>query len=300
MIKLGFITNSMTGAGVSKIGDIARWAVKNGFQDLEIGPAVKLDEGEILKAKEETGIETNTLIYCRDFLSSNQRQADQCLNELQQRIEFAPRIGASQIVTTTGVSPDSYKNGNFHPEASLDAFERAFTPVIDRAEALGVDILFEICPFMGNVAISPYMWDIIFDRMKSDRLGIAYDPSHLVWQMIDPYELLRPYGQKIRHVHGKDCQIDRNTLKKTGILHMFNMASCDVKDKAVSKNLWWTYRLPGLGELNWKKIVSGLYDIGFEGTISMEHEDPVWSGTEEKVKLGLVASRKHIEQCLIS
>jgi sugar phosphate isomerase/epimerase len=50
---------------------------------------------------------------------------------------------------------------------------------------------------------------------------------------------------------------------------------------------WWRYRVPGLGDVDWRRLIDEMYDGGFTGTLSVEHEDPVWGGTEEKVKVGL-------------
>ena len=50
---------------------------------------------------------------------------------------------------------------------------------------------------------------------------------------------------------------------------------------------WWRYRVPGRGEVDWRHLVDALYEGGFDGVLSVEHEDPVWGGTEDKVEVGL-------------
>jgi len=106
-------------------------------------------------------------------------------------------------------------------------------------------------------------------------LGLAYDPSHLVWQFIDPYLPLREFGHKVMHVHAKDTQILRDTLQDVGI----------------EGQGWWRYRVPGWGEMNWTRIISDLSESGYDGVISLEHEDPVWAGSEEKVTHALRLGR---------
>jgi len=59
---------------------------------------------------------------------------------------------------------------------------------------------------------------------------------------------------------------------------------------------WWRYRIPGQGDINWSKFISTLYQVGYDGTISIEHEDPVWSGTLDKVKNGLILGKRHLAQ----
>jgi sugar phosphate isomerase/epimerase len=56
---------------------------------------------------------------------------------------------------------------------------------------------------------------------------------------------------------------------------------------------WWRYRIPGFGQVDWQRVIDALYEGGFDGTLSIEHEDPVWGGTEERVKTGVeIAARK--------
>ena len=54
---------------------------------------------------------------------------------------------------------------------------------------------------------------------------------------------------------------------------------------------WWRYRIPGWGDTNWTRIVSGLMEAGYDGVISIEHEDPVWEGAEDKVMQALRLGR---------
>lgn len=169
------------------------------------------------------------------------------------------------------------------PIRSMDRITELFTGILDYADKKNVNIGFELCPLMGNTAISPYLLHELFNRLPSKRLGIAYDPSHLVWEMIDPYDFIFEFKDKIMHVHGKDTEILHAELKRRGILSDFD---------------WWRYRIPGLGELNWNKIVSRLYEIGYNDVISIEHEDPVWEGTAEKVKKGLLIGKNTIDKAL--
>jgi sugar phosphate isomerase/epimerase len=61
---------------------------------------------------------------------------------------------------------------------------------------------------------------------------------------------------------------------------------------------WWRHRLPGLGSIDWNRIIANLDEIGYTGTISIEHEDPVWDGSLEKVQKGLIKAKKHIESLI--
>ncbi|MDX6325757.1 MAG: hypothetical protein QOK15_2111, partial [Nocardioidaceae bacterium] len=63
---------------------------------------------------------------------------------------------------------------------------------------------------------------------------------------------------------------------------------------------WWRYRVPGLGEVDWRRLIDVLYEGGYDGFISVEHEDPVWSGSTERVKQGLEIARRTFEPLLVA
>jgi sugar phosphate isomerase/epimerase len=62
---------------------------------------------------------------------------------------------------------------------------------------------------------------------------------------------------------------------------------------------WWRYRVPGLGQVDWSGVVDALYEGGFTGVLSVEHEDPVWGGTEEKVKQGLRIAHRTLSPLIV-
>jgi sugar phosphate isomerase/epimerase len=63
---------------------------------------------------------------------------------------------------------------------------------------------------------------------------------------------------------------------------------------------WWRFRVPGLGEVDWRRVIDVLYEGGFDGTVSIEYEDPTWRGTEEKVKVGLTIAQRALQPLLVA
>jgi sugar phosphate isomerase/epimerase len=57
--------------------------------------------------------------------------------------------------------------------------------------------------------------------------------------------------------------------------------------------------MPGLGEINWGRFIATLQEYGYDHVLSIEHEDPVWEGTEEKVKTGLKLAHQHLKQFVV-
>lgn len=303
-MKIGFLTNALVEqarrSGLNAfqtLDEVAAWAADHGFTDLECGPMLPLDRAAYERVLGEGRIAITALIYCRNYLSTDPEEAATHLAELKKRIEFAGALGIDKVVTSTGIDkrieegiydrdPNVKDRGNMIrriPVRSLDQVVDLYGPLLELAEKNNVRLCVENCPLMGNIAISPVMWRRIFQRLDSDKLGLAYDPSHLVWEMIDPYAPLDEFKDKIFHVHAKDAAIDRARLAETGILTDFS---------------WWSYRIPGRGELDWKKLLSKLKANGYTGTISLEHEDAAYEGTLPAVEQGLLDGKAHLEQCL--
>ncbi|MGD9734372.1 MAG: sugar phosphate isomerase/epimerase family protein [Solirubrobacterales bacterium] len=116
------------------------------------------------------------------------------------------------------------------------------------------------------------------------RIGANFDPSHLVWQGIDPIEALRELGaaRAIFHAHAKDVQVDAANVRRNGVL--------DTKPYAEVLDRAWTFRTVGYGHGAefWRKLISMLRVVGYDGVLSIEHEDALMSvdeGFEKAVAL---------------
>ena len=303
-MKIGFLTNALVeqarrsgSDAFSTLPQVADWAAAHGFTDLECGPMLPLDRAAYEQVLSEGRIGISALIYCRNYLSTDPEEAAQHLAALKERIVFAGALGIDKVVTSTGIDksvveglydrdPALRDRGNLIrriPAQSLDRVVDLFGPLVELAEKNNVRLCFENCPLMGNIAISPVLWKKIFERLPSDHLGLAYDPSHLVWEMIDPYTPLLEFKDKIFHVHAKDTAIDRVKLARTGILTDFS---------------WWSYRIPGRGELDWRQLLGQLTAEGYDGTLSLEHEDAAYEGSVEAVENGLLDGKAWLEKCM--
>src|ERR1700735_2935388 len=118
-------------------------------------------------------------------------------------------------------------------------------------------------------------------RLRSiagQHIGCNYDPSHMFWQSIDPIAAIRILGDAIFHVHAKDTQIYTANLSRTGLL--------DTKPYTDERNRAWIFRTCGYGHGAewWKEFVSTLRMYGYDGTLSIEHEDSLLSADEGLTK----------------
>lgn len=111
-------------------------------------------------------------------------------------------------------------------------------------------------------------------EIGGEAIGVNFDPSHLFWQGMDPLVCVRELGDTIYHVHMKDTWLDEPNIKRNGVL--------DTKEYTDEKNRSWIFRTVGYGHGPefWRALVSELRLAGYDGALSIEHEDSLMSTNE--------------------
>ncbi|MCS7104178.1 MAG: sugar phosphate isomerase/epimerase [Thermofilaceae archaeon] len=161
-------------------------------------------------------------------------------------------------------------------DRNLEELRKVWPPILKKAEDYGVKIAIENCP--GNIMFRPDIWRAVFDELGSPNLGLEFDPSHLICQLIDPVKAADEFGGRIFHVHAKDAEVLWSRLREVG----------------VTVGGWCPHRLPGFGEFDWIGFFSVLRKYRYDYAISIEHEDPFF-GYEE----GLILARKFLERFIV-
>jgi sugar phosphate isomerase/epimerase len=174
-------------------------------------------------------------------------------------IELAGKLGIPYIGTASG--KDAEKPFDKQVDDIVRVYNERYFPA---CQANKVRILWEPYPLGANVAVSPAGFEALFKGFgDSPYVGLQYDPSHLVWQMMDPIQTARDFVDKIYDVHLKDTEVRWDVLRRVGI-------------NPVNGVRWWVYRLPGLGSIDWAAFFSVLQRAGYQGAMSLEHEDPLY------------------------
>ena len=203
-------------------------------------------------------------------------------------IRASAKLGVNMVPNFIG------RDQNKSVEENLELVKEVWPPIIALAEELGVKIAIENCPMLfgrdqwpggQNLMTTPPIWHKVFDILPSDNLGINYDPSHFVWQMIDYLKPLYEFKDKIFHVHYKDIKMFPDKLERVGVMAYPLDFMCP--------------KLPGLGDVDWGKFVSALTDIGYDGFTCIEVEDKSFEGSEEAVLNSLRLSKRYLEQFVI-
>lgn len=171
---------------------------------------------------------------------------------------------------------------------SLERFKKVFEPLAKQAKEKGVRLAFENCDMGGdwnsgdwNIAHNPTAWQMMFEAVPMDNLGLQWEPCHQMVSLIDPMPQLRQWMGKIFHVHGKDASIHWDVVKKHGVDGPEEFAF---------------HRTPGFGDSNWTDIFSELRRGGFTGSVDIEGwHDPVYKDQLEMT--GQVHALKYLKQC---
>ncbi len=135
-------------------------------------------------------------------------------------------------------------------------------PILDEFERQGVALAFEVHP--GEIAYDYYTTERLFAALDHHpAFKLNFDPSHLVWQGVDPVLFLRDFRRSVVHVHIKDVQVRLDGRASILSSHL------DFGDRRRG----WDFRSPGHGQVPFEEIVRELNAIGYDGPISVEWED---------------------------
>jgi len=225
----------------------------------------RLDDREverILALSAEHGVAISALGYYPNPLAPNEAEARAAVEHVAKVIRAAARLGLGRMNTFVGRDWTKSVDDNW------PRFLATWRPLVRLAEECGVRIGIENCPMSftkdewpggKNLATSPRIWRRMFADIPSPAFGLNYDPSHFVWQQMDPVQPLTEFADRLVHVHAKDVRVDRQKLDDVGIL--------------ATPLEYHVPKLPGLGDVPWGRFFATLGEIGYRGPVCVEVED---------------------------
>jgi sugar phosphate isomerase/epimerase len=296
-MKLGFLTAPFPQTPLMEVAD---WAASVGFEVLEIacwpaasGPTRRyagtshIDVANLTKSRATEvvdeiaarGLSISGLGFYPNPLHPDPAHREQVIGHLKHVITAAEKMNVPLVNTFMG--GDGAKSQDENWEVAL----KVWPDIVKFAQDHGRKITLENCPMIfsrdewpagHNIAWSPYIWRRILEQWRGT-IGLNYDPSHLVWLMIDQERFIREFGPHILHFQAKDLEIDPDGLYERGTL---------------SSGIGWQVpRLPGLGQVPWARVFAALWKVGYAGDCIIEHEDRKFEKTDELVKRGFLIAR---------
>jgi len=306
-MKLGFLTACMPERSLE---EIAAWAGEHDYEALELAAWPQLGDrpftashvavdrfdaaeaDRVRKALAAHGLDLSALAYYDNNLHPDLGEREVILAHVRACIDAAAELGCPAVGTFVGRDPARSVADN------LREAEKVFPPLVDHAGERGVKLMIENCVmegwhpdgYPGNLAYSPELWEWMFEL----GLYINFDPSHLLWLGIDPVAALKPYVDRVAHAHAKDAETFPGERNRYGFFGRTSTRAEDPWDMG-----WWRYRIPGLGQVDFRGYVDTLYEGGFDGVLSVEHEDPVWGGSPERIEAGLEIAHRNLRPLLV-
>ena len=232
-------------------------------------------------------VKISGLGYYPNPLAPDQEEAETAVDHIKSVITATSMMGLQRMNTFVGRDWTKSLDDNW------PRFMETWVPIIRHAEDCGVKVGIENCPMLftadewpggKNLAVSPRVWERMFNDIPSDHFGLNYDPSHMIFQQMDYLNPMRNFADKLFHVHAKDVRVDRNQLNQVGIL--------------AHPNEYHTPKLPGLGDVDWGRFFSTLSDTGYQGPVCVEVEDRAYENSSEDRTLSLVQSHTYLRNYL--
>lgn len=196
-----------------------------------------------------------------------------------ERLKLTARVAAIlgvPVITGFVGSPvwDKWYN---YPSTNEEAYERAWalfaervTSILDECARCSVRFALEVHPteMAYNLETAERALEVLGNRPE---FGFNFDPSHLIWQRIDPVVFIKRLGKRIYHAHAKDGEVQADEVRRSGVLSGGSWARPD---------RGFRFRVPGWGDVEWRRVMSALVAVGYDSVLSFEHEDPIMSAED--------------------
>jgi sugar phosphate isomerase/epimerase len=297
-VKLGVFIALFRSMALNKVLDYVRSVGVEAIEipcggyvgDAHCKPAELLDDDQATAALkgaiESRGLEISALSAHANPLHPNQAIGQAHRTTISNAILMAEKMGVGTVVTFSGCPGGG--PGDQHPnwvtcpwptdfsDTVQWQWEEVMIPYWKETAAFardhGVKVAIEMHP--GFCVFSAETMLALREAVGLDNLGANFDPSHLFWQGADPGKAIRALGDCIYHFHAKDTKIDPLNCDVNGVL--------DTKSYRDFIHRSWVFRTVGYGhgEEVWRDMVSNLRLVGYDGVLSIEHEDGLMSGRE--------------------
>jgi sugar phosphate isomerase/epimerase len=281
-MRAGLFTDAL---GDRPLADALAWvaAETSEIRDVEIGTggysgSPHCDRAALLEDEEErrrllAGINEAGFSLAALNASGNPLEREADAEALRDTVQLAPLLGVDRLVCMSGGSPD-VAGGSWFPGLE-DAHEREWADRVlpyweelssfAQAEHASLRLCLELEPGAAVYNVTT------FERLAEvgDNVAINLDPSHLFWQGMDPLAVIARFGHRVGFAHGKDTVLHEDRVRVDGVLQR-------------TGNVAWEYATVGRGHDGdwWRAFVEALAAAGYDGVISIEHEDELVSPEE--------------------
>ena len=275
--------------------ELSCWPVANdrdySSTDIDVSKFDSKAKEDILELTGENNIEIASLAYYDNCLHPDTSIRENNVKHLYNVIETAGKLGVKFVGAFAG------RNLDLSFEENFTEFEKIFPNIVKYAADRNVSLLIENCSMPGwhregwgaTISYSPELWDRMFEIIPDENFGLNFDPSHLIWLGVDYIKALIDYKERVLYFHAKDTKIFE---EKRSYYSIFGKQLDRENEWDYG---WWQHKIPGKGSVDWQKIYQTLREIGYDGYVSIEHEDLNYSENDEAIKLGLMKGKAFLD-----
>ena len=275
--------------------ELSCWPVANdrdySSTDIDVSKFDSKTKEDILKLTGENNIEIASLAYYDNCLHPDTSIRENNVKHLYNVIETAGKLGVKFVGAFAG------RNLDLSFEENFTEFEKIFPNIVKYAADRNVNFLIENCSMPGwhregwgaTISYSPELWDRMFEIIPDENFGLNFDPSHLIWLGVDYIKALIDYKERVLYFHAKDTKVFE---EKRSYYSIFGKQLDRENEWDYG---WWQHKIPGKGSVDWQKIYQTLREIGYDGYVSIEHEDLNYSENDEAIKLGLMKGKAFLD-----
>ncbi len=270
-------------AGMDLGVDYLRQILPHGFESFELTCWAHIGNIDLSEyAKQALALLENDAIVSAIGVYGNPLQDARTEKDWETLIKSAHLFGTNVVCGFAGAQEDRTV------EENMPRYKEVFRRLAKIAEDEGVKIAFENCDMGGtwerprwNIAHSPRAWEMMFNEVPSEAIGLEWEPCHQMVSLVDPIRNLRKWVGRVYHLHGKDATINHDTIEDYGLRSGLTSVY---------------HRTPGFGDTNWTDVISILRMGGFRGAIDIEGwHDPVYRGEMEMT--GQVHALNYLKAC---
>lgn len=240
---------------------IIDWAGETRIDCLEVLVGSHFNPDEMLKKKErealqsrlkKAGVTISSLAYYTvDLTSPDAKTRSAAAAKLDTTVEAAEALGLDTVCTLAGFPmPKKSKMDTIRQD-----LPEVLGPALDKAKKRGVKIALENW-YATNIQHLDH-WKALFEVLPQENFGLNFDPSHLDMMEIDYMAAVTEFSKRIFHTHAKDVHVDFAKRQRIGRLDGADFRFC----------------IPGTGRIPWGLYIGRLRQVGYNGVLSIEHED---------------------------